>query len=99
MKKNCCTCAKQSTCPKARNIENYRFDGCMHYVPEDLPDGTLLCSECGSPMEFIQFYHYKEPYEQMTTGDVYHCSECGNDDVIEKRWECLGTERRHYFHG
>jgi hypothetical protein len=30
---------------------------------------------------------------------VYHCSECGNDDVIEKRWECLGAERRHYFHG
>ena len=95
--KNCNTCAKQDTCPKARNIENYRSkSSCMDH---EWPDGTILCSDCGSPMEFIHEYHYDAPYSRMVTGDVYHCEECGNDEVFEKRWECLGVERRHYFHG
>ena len=99
MKKNCCTCAKQNICPKAKNIENYRFDGCSQYISEDLPDGTVLCSECGGVMEFIHEYHYKAPYNRMVTGDVYHCEECGNDETFERKWECLGVERRHFFHG
>lgn len=29
---SCNDCAKQSTCPKATHIENYRLDGCMDFV-------------------------------------------------------------------
>jgi hypothetical protein len=96
VQRNCNCCGKQNTCPKAKRIENYRLDGCLDH---EWPDGTILCPECGSPMEYIQFYHYEKPYGQMTTGDVYHCDECGNDDVIERRWEKIEEVRRRYFHG
>lgn len=63
-----------------------------------MPD-KLQCRECGAEMEYIQFYHYERPYGQMITGDVFHCPECGQDEVIERRWEKIDESRRIYFHG
>lgn len=97
--KNCNSCAKQNVCPKARNIENYYIDSCAQYISDYIPSETLLCSECGGSMEFIHEYHYNTLRGRMVNGEVYHCDQCGNDDVIEKTWECINTERRHYFHG
>lgn len=98
--KNCNTCGKQNICPKAKHIENYRMGAsCMDH---EWPDGTIFCSHCGSPMEWMGDYHHPAPYERMITGDVYHCTneeECGEDEVIEKTWQYVSTCRRKYFHG
>ena len=32
---SCNDCAKQSTCPKAANFENYSFDRCMDFVEKN----------------------------------------------------------------
>ena len=98
MIKNCKTCAKQNTCPKAKHIENYRLIGssCSEH---EWPDGTILCPECENEMRLMMDYHYEGKFGQLITGDVYHCENCLRDDVIEKRWECLDMSRRQYFHG
>lgn len=59
----------------------------------------MKCRECGSEMEYISFYHYENKYGRLVTGDVYHCDNCGEDDVIEKRWEYIDEERKKYWHG
>ena len=38
---SCNDCAKQSTCPKAANFENYRLDRCMDFV-----DKNKTCKDC-----------------------------------------------------
>ena len=63
-----------------------------------MPD-KLQCPECGGEMVLMMDYHYEGKYGQMITGDVYHCENCLRDDVVERRWECVGTERHQYFHG
>ena len=63
-----------------------------------MPD-KLQCTECGGEMILMMDYHYEGKYGQMITGDVYHCESCLRDDVVERRWECVGSERRQYFHG
>ena len=96
-KKNCGNCAKQDSCPKAKHVENYRMtDGCMDH---QWPEGTMLCPDCGGEMIYMMDYHYESRYGQLITGDVYHCENCLRDDVVERRWECVGSERRQYFHG
>jgi hypothetical protein len=97
MKKNCGTCAKQKTCPKAKNIENYRLNGgCADH---QWSEKVIACPDCGEEMMLMMDYHYEGKYGQMITGDVYHCEKCLRDDVIERRWECVDSERRQYFHG
>ena len=62
-------------------------------------DSVLQCPECGGEMHFISEYNYLHHYGRMVTGDIYHCEECGSDDVIERKWEKVAEERRKYWHG
>lgn len=32
---SCNDCAKQSTCPKTANFENYSLDGCMDFAEKE----------------------------------------------------------------
>ena len=64
-------------------------------------DSRLVCPDCGSePMEPIQDYSYDRPErEEKVEGNVYHCSHCGHDEVVEKRWQLVSVTQRRYFHG
>lgn len=59
----------------------------------------IHCLECGKEMIFEMDYHYESQHGRLVTGDVYHCENCLRDEVIEREWECVSTNRRQYFHG
>lgn len=60
---------------------------------------TLQCKECGAEMLFMHYYRIENKYDRMTTGDVFHCPGCGEDEVVERRWECVSEERKKYWQG
>ena len=96
---DCDSCFKQKKCPKSTIPENYHYSGCCEAIPKEPRTEGLYCAECGHPMQWECDYHYPKPYGRMITGDVYHCPNCDNDEVVERKWEMIDAERRKYFHG
>ena len=56
-KKNCGSCAKQNTCPKAKHIENYRMSGSC--IDHQWPDETMTCPSRGSHLEMGDIDNHK----------------------------------------
>ena len=65
---NCNTCAKQNTCPKSGNIENYHFsDGCIEFQSKNKPDN--FCGGCPIWLAADDNTLAIEAFEE-------HCSKC-----------------------
>lgn len=46
MNRNCCSCMKQDSCPKAKHIENYRMKtNCSEFKPDPIDTLTELFSD------------------------------------------------------
>lgn len=61
----------------------------------------IYCPDCNSEMEEISEYHYTSSTKPNRKIDaiIYHCYNCGHDEVIEEEWELISKQQRRYFHG
>ena len=59
----------------------------------------LQCPDCGGVMELYLTDGYSHREDRKVEQYVYHCQDCGHDDVIEMVWERTMVTRRRYFHG
>ena len=66
------------------------------YFPE-----TIICPECGSPMELMMEGDQIHSPLSVTRYAIYHCTneECMYDHITEKRWELAEVTERRFFHG